>query len=185
MSSSKFEVQLAVVEKLTQTLKEGIEQFSKDIDKVYNSLPKEYQTASPKKEYSVERQQEAQEYLYDKATSTPLVIPVGQKVPETQNEAIQRILLASGAITREQFEAALGVSYDGDYGDEDEIDVPFSVDEDFEQSRFASYIEVPNVETKQVDKATAVPNQQSQVASDNGDNSGATDVSVEGATDDK
>lgn len=187
MASSKFEVQLAVVEKLTQTLKEGIEQFSKDIDKIYNSLPKEYQTASPKKEYSVERQKESQEYLYDKATSVPSVIPVGHKIPETQNEAIQKILLASGAITREQFESALGISYDGDYGDEDEIDIPFSVDEDFEQSRYASYIdiEVPNVETKKVDKATAVPNQQSQVASEKGDNSGATDAPVEGATDDK
>lgn len=147
-----------------------------------NTPLKELVTAS---EYSVRKQQEAQNYLYDKATSIPLVVPAGQKTPQTQTEAIQRILLSSGAITREQFEAALGILYDGDYGDEDEIDIPFSVDEDFEQSRFASYVEVPNVETKQVDKATAVPNQQSQVASDNSDNSGATDTPEQGATDDK
>lgn len=115
-------------------------------------------------EYSVKKLRESQNYLYDKVSSTPLVIPVGQKVPETQNVAIQRILLASGAITREQFESALGVSYDGDYGDDDELDIPFSVDEDFQQSRFASYsdlevpptkhsLEVPNVESKEVDIA--------------------------------
>lgn len=117
-------------------------------------------------EYSVKRQRESQKFLFDKVSSTPLVVPVGQKIPETQNVAIQRILLASGAITREQFESALGVSYDGDYGDDDELDIPFSVDEDFQQSRFASYaenevpptkpsLEVPNVESKEVDIAPA------------------------------
>ena len=135
-------------------------------------------------EYSVKRQAEAQRYLYDKATSTPSVIPVGHKIPESQNVAIQRILLASGAITREQFEAALGIVYDGDFSDEDEIDVPSSVDEDFEQSRFASYVngpstnssslEVPNVETNKVDIASAPntpeasPQQPAQEASEQG-----------------
>lgn len=128
-------------------------------------------------EYSVRKQQEAQKYLYDKATSAPVVIPVGHKIPESQNVAIQRILLASGAITREQFEAALGIRYDGDFGEDDELDIPFSVDEEFEQSRFASYadIEVPNVESKSVDKAPAVKEEPAQVASDNSDNSGAED----------
>lgn len=121
---------------------------------------------APVEEYSVRKQREAQQYLYDKASSVPVVIPVGQKIPETQNQAIQRILLASGAITREQFESALGIFYDGDFGEDDEIDIPSSVDEDFEQSRFASYIdaevsakssrlEVPNVETKSTDIASA------------------------------
>lgn len=126
-------------------------------------------------EYSLKKQKETNRYLYDEVSSTPKVVPVGHKIPETQNVAIQRILLASGAITREQFEAALGVSYDGDFGDDDELDIPFSVDEDFEQSRFASYadIEVPNIETGDMDKASAVPNEPTPVASETGDNSGA------------
>lgn len=139
------------------------------------------------REYSVRKQAESQKFLFDKVSSVPVVVPVGHKIPETQNEAIQRILLASGAITREQFEAALGLSFDGDFSDEDEVDIPFSVDEDFEQSRFASYVEtetqppakssrleVPNVETKKVDIAPAPntpeesPQQPAQGASEQG-----------------
>lgn len=155
-----------------------LDNIQKMLDKMDRILEKYPDIQEKVKEYSVRQQEEAQNYLHDKATSTPLVVPVGQKIPETQNTAIQRILLASGAITREQFEAALGVSYDGDFGDEDEVDVPFSVDEDFEQSRFASYtdIEVPNVETKSIDKAPAVQKEPAQVASDNSDNSGASEV---------
>lgn len=161
-------------EKFKMTL-DHIQKMLDKMDKIFENFP---DIQKKVEEYSIKQQEEAQDYLYDKSTSTPMVIPVGHKVPETQNEAIQRILLASGAITREQFESALGISYDGDYSDEDEIDVPFSVDEDFEQSRFASYadIEVPNVETKSVDKAPAVQNEPAQVASDNSDNSGASEV---------
>lgn len=164
ISDEKFKVYLDSIQKM--------------LDKMDKILEKHPDIQEKVKEYSLKRQEEAQSYLYDKATSTPVVIPAGQKIPETQNVAIQRILLASGAITREQFESALGVSYDGDFGDDDELDVPFSVDEDFEQSRFASYadIEVPNVETKSVDKAPAVQKEPAQVASDNSDNSGAEDV---------
>lgn len=141
--------------------------------------------ANKNQEYSVKKQSEAQGYLFDKVTGTPLVVPVGHKIPESQNAAIQRILLASGAITREQFEAALGICYDGDFSDDDEIDIPFSVDEDFEQSKYASYVkdgpstekprlEVPNVETKEVDIASAPntpeasPQQPAQEASEQG-----------------
>lgn len=161
-----------------EKFKAYLDHIQRMLDKMDKILVKYPDIQEKVKEYSVRQQEEAQGYLYDKATSVPLVVPAGQKVPETQNVAIQRILLSSGAITREQFEAALGVSYDGDFNDDDEIDVPFSVDEDFEQSRFASYadIEVPNVETKSVDKASAVQKEPTQVASDNSDNSGASEV---------
>jgi hypothetical protein len=148
----------------------SIQRMLDKMDAILENIPEIQQKI---KEYSVKKQNESQDFLFDKATSTPMIIPISHKTLETQNEAIQRILLASGAITREQFESALGVSYDGDFSDEDEVDVPYSVDEDFKQSRFASYVEVPNVETKTIDKATAVKNEQSQVASDNGDNGGA------------
>lgn len=146
----------------------SLERVLKSMEEIVSAIP------DRPREFSVEKQKEAEKYLYDKATSTPVSIPVGHKIPESQNVAIQRILLASGAITREQFEAALGVTYDGDFNDDDELDIPPSVDEDFEQSRFASYtdIEVPNVETKSVDKAPAVQKEPAQVASDNSDNSG-------------
>lgn len=89
----------------------------------------------------------------------------------TQNEALEEIMLKSGMMSREAWEKLRGVSYD-DYGDTDDDDLLASGsidDEEFSQSSYSSYyerkekrpstekprLEVPNVETNELDIAPA------------------------------
>lgn len=108
----------------------------------------------------------------------------------TQNEALEEIMLKSGMMSREAWEKLRGVSYD-DYGDADDDDLLASAsidDEEFSQSSYSSYyerkekrpstekprLEVLNVETKEVDIASAPntpeasPQQPAQEASERG-----------------
>lgn len=108
----------------------------------------------------------------------------------TQNEALEEIMLKSGMMSREAWEKLRGVSYD-DYGDSDDDDLLASGsidDEEFSQSSYSSYyerkekrpstekprLEVPNVETNELDIAPAPntpevsPPQPAQGASEQG-----------------
>lgn len=108
----------------------------------------------------------------------------------TQNEALEEIMLKSGMMSREAWEKLRGVSYD-DYGDADDDDLLASGsidDEEFSQSSYSSYyerkekrpstekprLEVPNVETNELDIAPAPntpevsPPQPAQGASEQG-----------------
>lgn len=70
-------------------------------------------------------------------SSPPLVIPVGATTPETANQTMARLMLASGVISRDDYEKMLGVRYDidndegvkfdeedyGDYEDDYELSI--------------------------------------------------------------
>lgn len=109
--------------------------------------------------------------IRDKATNDMLsyerkTLPVGHKIPETTNEAIERIMYQSGAITREQWERLKGYSYDTEGEDDEHYDEEYE-DDEFVQSAHASYddIEMPFIEESKQIKATAVEEKQSQEAS--------------------
>lgn len=115
------------------------------------------------KEYSVKSlsalKNEDKVYLYPKIDTTPQNLTIGSMGSTLDN--IERILLASGVITREQWEKSKGIQYDGDFDDDSFDGYDFDEEEAGEryvQSVFASYespvIEVPNVETKAVDVAS-------------------------------
>lgn len=127
------------------------------------------------KTYMSAASDKAQDFLYDKVDTTPVSIPVGYKQPETSTQVMSRLLLGSGAITREQWEAMNGILYDTkdsnldfrDFGDSD-------VDDEFVQSNLASYetvnepVEVPNVDSGEVDVAPPVQNEAAQEPTDEG-----------------
>lgn len=75
----------------------------------------------------------------------PVAIPLGHKVPETLNDQIQKILLGSGAISREAYDTMRGIAYDGDYenGTEPYGDDDYSSDDwdSFVQSNYANYFD--------------------------------------------
>lgn len=75
----------------------------------------------------------------------PVAIPLGYKVPETLNDQIQKILLGSGAITREAYDTMRGISYDGDFenGKEPYANDDYSDDDwdSFVQSNYANYFD--------------------------------------------
>lgn len=75
----------------------------------------------------------------------PVSIPLGYKVPETLNDQIQKILLGSGAITREAYDTMRGISYDGDFenGKEPYANDDYSDDDwdSFVQSNYANYFD--------------------------------------------
>lgn len=119
--------------------------------------------------------EKAQDFLYDKLDVTPVSIPLGYKQPETSTQVMSRLLLGSGAITREQWEAMNGILYDTqdsnmDFRDFDDSDV----DDEFIQSDLASYetirepVQIPNVDTGETDVAPSVQNETAQVPSDEG-----------------
>lgn len=127
------------------------------------------------KTYMSNASEKAQDFLYDKIDTTPVSIPAGYKQPETTTQIMSRLLLGSGAITVEQWEAMNGVFYDSksgnlDFSDFDDIDP----DDEFVQSDFASYenvpepVELPNVDSGKVDSAPSVQNETAQEPSDEG-----------------
>lgn len=75
----------------------------------------------------------------------PVAIPLGYKLPETLNDQIQKILLGSGAITREAYDTMRGFSYDGDFenGKEPYANDDYSDDDwdSFVQSNYANYFD--------------------------------------------
>lgn len=78
---------------------------------------------------------------YDELDYTPRSIPLGQILGETTNDMIEKILLHSGAISRQQWENFKGISYDVlDEGDEFFDDDDFAeADDDFELSSYSKY----------------------------------------------
>lgn len=127
------------------------------------------------KTYMSNAAEKAQDFLYDKIDTTPVSIPAGYKQPETTTQIMSRLLLGSGAITVEQWEAMNGILYDTKGGDMDFADFDdIDLDDEFVQSDFASYenvpesVELPNVDTGETDVAPSVQNETAQVPSDEG-----------------
>lgn len=85
----------------------------------------------------------------DKLDYTPTKLIVGN-VGNSINDAIERALLASGNITRDQWERLKGIQYDVTDDDMDEdFDKTFDDDEDdFVQSQFSSYDDIQEVPEK-------------------------------------
>ena len=73
-------------------------------------------------------------------SSPPLVIPVGATTPETANQTMARLMLASGVISRDDYEKMLGVRYDidNDEGVKFEDDA-YDYEDDFKLSEWAEY----------------------------------------------
>ena len=73
-------------------------------------------------------------------SSPPLVIPVGATTPETANQTMARLMLASGVISRDDYEKMLGVRYDIDNDEgvkfEDEA---YDFEDDFKLSEWSEY----------------------------------------------
>lgn len=69
-----------------------------------------------------------------------LFIPVDCQVPETSKEIMARTMLASGLITKDEYEKMLGVAYDVDVQkDSDEDYFDDETFDDFVMSPFAGY----------------------------------------------
>lgn len=77
-------------------------------------------------------------------SSPPLAVPVGAATPETANQTMARLMLASGVISRDDYEKMLGVRYDIDndegvkFDDEDDEDYGDYKD-DYELSVWSEY----------------------------------------------
>lgn len=88
------------------------------------------------------RIKKARKPVYDDIDTTPLNLPVNGSFGDSTSATIEKILLASGAINREQWERLKGYEYDIDTDDDgypvDDIDFN-DADDEFTQSRFASY----------------------------------------------
>lgn len=97
-------------------------------------------------EYSLRMIEKAKDISKEVLDYTPLVIPLSDKVPETTQTAISRILLQSGQISLDQYHKMHGVVYEyDDDGDDDDFYDDFEDEfEIFKQTR-ASYDEVLDV----------------------------------------
>lgn len=88
------------------------------------------------------RIKKARKPVYDDIDTTPLDLPVNGSFGDSTSATIEKILLASGAINREQWERLKGYEYDIDTDDDgypnDDSDFAES-DDEFSQSRFATY----------------------------------------------
>lgn len=80
---------------------------------------------------------------FDELDYTPIAIPAGSVLPETTQQTMARLMLNSGLISRDDFHKMIGVTFDGDFGVEQEDfsdDSGFSgFSERFQQSPFAQY----------------------------------------------
>lgn len=86
-------------------------------------------------------------YAFNDVEVTELAKPVGSQTIETTSQAIARMLLSSGAVTRDQYEAMIGLHFDtlGEEDSEDFTDERFATtDDNFVQSSFASYEPEPS-----------------------------------------
>lgn len=69
-----------------------------------------------------------------------LFIPTDCQIPETSKEIMARTMLASGLITKDEYEKMLGVAYDVDVQkDSDEDYFEDETSEEFSMSHFAGY----------------------------------------------
>ncbi|WGL31358.1 hypothetical protein [Dipodfec virus UOA04_Rod_985] len=87
------------------------------------------------------RIKKARKPVYEDVDTTPLMLPVTGAV-DTTTQTIEKILLASGAINREQWDKLKGYEYDIDIDNDgypiDDSDFDES-DDEFIQSKFAAY----------------------------------------------
>jgi len=97
--------------------------------------------------------------LYDDLDYTPRSIPLGQILGETTNDMIEKILLHSGAITRQQWENFKGISYDIlDEADEAFNDDDFTDDvDDYTLSSYSKYDDVTESNTTESTTETTPP----------------------------
>lgn len=75
---------------------------------------------------------------------SPVSIPLGHKTPETLNDQIQKILLGSGVISQDAYDAMRGYSYDGDVENGAEVfdDSDYDdTDDYFAQSSLSAYVD--------------------------------------------
>lgn len=74
-------------------------------------------------------------------SSPPLAIPVGATTPETANQTMARLMLASGVISHDDYEKMLGVRYDIDNDEGVKFDYEDYEDyeDDYELSLWAQY----------------------------------------------
>lgn len=85
----------------------------------------------------------------DNLDYTPLFIPTDCELPETSHQAIARIMLSSGVISKDDYEKMIGVTYDGEFNTESE-DFNFEEwEDDFKQSAFAQYEDYINTDNEQ------------------------------------
>lgn len=75
----------------------------------------------------------------DNLDYTPLFVPTDCELPETSQQAISRIMLQSGIISRDDYNKMIGVVYDGDFNETNENFDFETWEDDFKQSAFARY----------------------------------------------
>ena len=76
----------------------------------------------------------------DKLDYKPMFIPTGFQVPETSQQTMARMMLASGMISHDDYLNMIGVKFDGDYSTDTEQFTDFEDwEDDFKQSQFAEY----------------------------------------------
>lgn len=131
--------------------------------------------SQPVPEFSVRAKafnEENECFCNDTLDYTPNKLIVGN-AGNSINDAVERALLASGNITRDQWERLKGIQYDVNDDDMDEdFDKTFDDDEDdFEQSSFADYESVsPPVEevpeTKKKTKKKETPSEVTETPSE-------------------
>lgn len=134
------------------TTREELAQFYKDMMEVMQV-----------KEFSVRAKafnEENECFCNDTLDYTPNKLIIGN-TGNSINEAVERALLASGNITRDQWERLKGIQYDVNDDDMDEdFDETFDDDEDdFVQSKFAGYetdeVPIEKVEVEEKPKKTS------------------------------
>lgn len=76
----------------------------------------------------------------DQLDYTPMFVPTGFQVPETSQQTMARMMLASGMISYDDYLNMIGVKFDGDYSTDTEQFTDFEDwEDDFKQSQFAEY----------------------------------------------
>lgn len=122
-------------EVLTSDIKSQVDSLNQKLDMFLDNFKNNY-------EFSLKRIESGQQFLKEKLDYTPMAIPVGNKLPETYNDAINRILYTSGVIDKDAYDRIRGIDYDGDFNDESDYD-GFDTFDDFDdhwkQSSFAKY----------------------------------------------
>lgn len=95
----------------------------------------------------------------DNLDYTPLFVPTDCELPETSHQAIARIMLSSGVISRDDYEKMIGVTYDGEFNAESETFDFEDWEDDFKQSAFARYEDnlEANYEQARLDTEHRVP----------------------------
>lgn len=101
--------------------------------------------AKDTREYSVRMLEAARKNSHEQPDPNPVFMPVGRIRPETFNQALERIMSHSAAMGMTLEEAYNNIR--GDFDDidfDDDVEVDDFGDDEFEQSSFATYVEIPD-----------------------------------------